>query len=346
MLEDVLFSVEKQVGMITLNRPKALNALTYDMVDAIFQKMKHWASDPNIHAVVIQSTDERSFCAGGDVRTLYEMGLKKPEAPLDFFNLEYQLNYLIAHYPKPYLPLLHGITFGGGVGLSLHSHYKIASESFIFSMPETSIGFFPDVGAAYILSRINKAYGRYLALTGARLDAKEALSLGLIDAIVKKEDFPALISTLLQEDLSNSPAEKIKLIVSKYATHTDSFLQHQTEIETYFGMETWDSLKSRLATSKTPFEEATFRQLSEKSPLSLAVTFEQLKRAQNLSLSDCLQMDYCLAYHFMHDKDFFEGVRALLVDKDKTPHWSSECNESTIQSYFITPKGVKPLILD
>lgn len=345
MSHDVIFSVEKHLGLITLNRPKALHALTYEMVQALFCQLKAWALNEKIHAVVIQSTEDRAFCAGGDVRSLYEMGLKNPDAPLKFFGLEYQLNDLIAHYPKPYVPLLHGITFGGGVGLSLHSPYSIAAENFIFSMPETSIGFFPDVGASYILSRIRTAYGRYLALTGARLDVKEALSLKLIYAIVPKEAFGSLISDFLETDLSYDAQQKIKEIIKAYQLSLKSPLNHAHDIEKSFNAPTWHALKASLEKENTAFGENTRALFKQKSPISLAVTFEQLKRAQTMSLEECLKMDYTLAYHFMQNKDFFEGVRALLIDKDKNPHWSSEDDEAKVQSYFSLPEHVEPLHL-
>lgn len=334
MSANITFSVEKNLGMIQLHRQKSLNALTHEMILALAAQLKAWAVDDKIHAVIIRSIEGRAFCAGGDVRSLYELGMKAPHQALQFFKDEYQLNYLISQYPKPYLPLLHGLTFGGGAGISLHSPYAIASEDFIFAMPETSIGFFPDVGASYLLSRCRDSYGIYLGLTGARLNTTQAFTLGLIKAIIPSTQFDDFIQYLLTHDLSCNPAEKINHCIKKYQVNSEDSLEQAEQIHRCFSAQSITQVKLNLEAQNTRWADEVKQQLDQKSPASLAVTFEQLKRAKNASLLECLKMDYILASHFMQHHDFFEGVRALLVDKDKTPRWSDPDDLNTVRAYF------------
>lgn len=346
MSSDLIFSVEQHLGLVTLNRPQALHALTHDMIRSLYAQLHAWATDSDIHAVIIRAGEGRAFCAGGDVRGLYESGLKNREAPLHFFRDEYRLNHFIAHYPKPYVPLVHGFTFGGGVGISLHSSYAVASEDFVFSMPETTIGFFPDVGASHILSQCQDGYGIYLGLTGARLNAKEALALKLIRAIVPLTQFDALIHSLLKADLTQHPEAQIERCIQMHQLHCDVELEHAQEIKHCFEAASMTQIKTMLAHTQTVWAETTLQQLQQKSPTSLAVTLEQLKRARMCSLDECLNMDYALTYHFMQHQDFFEGVRALLIDKDKNPRWAEAPNQKEVEAYFNLPKHLAPLELD
>ncbi len=346
MSTDLIFSVEKHLGLITLNRPQALHALTQTMIQDLSSQLHAWAQDDEIHAVIIRASESRAFCAGGDVRRLYELGLQEPEAPLPFFKDEYRLNYLIAHYPKPYIPLLNGFTFGGGVGISLHSPYAIASEDFVFSMPETGIGFFPDIGASHLLSKCTGAYGLYLGLTGARLNAKNALMLTLVRAVIPTAAFDMLIHALLDTDLSKNSAQKIDNLIQNHRVILETDLDDKDDINQCFDAPSIAQIYLNLQQTKTSWAKTTQHQLEQKSPTSLAVTFEQFKRAKNKSLADCLARDYTLAYHFMQHQDFFEGVRALLIDKDKNPRWSDKYGIAEVDAYFNHPQHIPALIFD
>lgn len=337
MTQDLIFSVENRLGLITLNRPQALNALTHEMILAQSSQLSDWALNDNISAVIIRACEGRAFCAGGDVRSLYELGRESPEAALQFFKDEYQLNHMIAHYPKPYLAFLHGFTFGGGVGISLHSPYTIASEDFVFAMPETSIGFFPDIGASHLLSRCG-AYGVYLGLTGARVHAKEALTLKLIRSIIPRGAFDDLIQTFSTLDFSLNAAQQIDHCIKKFSIISETKLEHADEIETCFNASTIEQIALNLQSKNTPWANQILEQLKQKSPASLAVTLEQLTRAKTCTFDECLKTDYTLAYHFMKHHDFYEGVRALLIDKDKQPHWSDLHDIEHIQAYFDSPE--------
>lgn len=341
MTNDLIFSVEKHIGLITLNRQQALNALTHEMILALSHQLTRWELDANIHAVVIQAVEGRAFCAGGDVRTLYQNGVQNSKASLTFFNDEYRLNHQIYMFKKPYIALMDGLTFGGGVGISLHGKYTVASERFIFAMPETSIGFFPDIGASHLLSQRIEAYGLYLGLTGAHVDYKLAHALGLIHTVMPAAKFPALLTELIEMDLSKTPYQAIEACFASYQdplplSYYFEFLEIMNRC---FGYPlNISDIISRLNAETSPWAAETLQTLLQKSPISLCVTLEQFKRAKDKTLAQCLEMDYTLAYHFMQHADFYEGVRALLIDKDKLPQWASktlqDITQEQINAYF------------
>lgn len=314
----VLCSVSGCLGMILLNRPKALNALDLGMIRKISLQLDHWALDQTIQGVLVAAVPGKAFCAGGDVRTL--AGLVNYEEKMQFFQEEYRLNLRIAEYPKPYIALMNGLTMGGGVGIGMHGHYPIATNQFVFSMPETRIGFFPDIGASYLLSRCPEPWGLYLALTGERISAEIAQQLGLIYGIIESDNEQALIQAL---SAATSLPDEISMIIESYCVPykqnlTNSLAQNNSTLQTITE-----------CFSKPSIEEiARCYSFSAQAPLSLKVTFQQLKRAKNLSLAECLEMDYRLVSHFMKDPNFYEGVRALLIDKDNQPRWQPDCLDS------------------
>lgn len=323
MFEDVLFTCEKNIGVVTLNRPNALNSLTVPMILALQKTLTLWKNDPNIHAVIIHKSEGNAFCAGGDVRWLYEAGLNKDPNQMEFFKHEYQLNQLIHDYPKPYIALMDGITMGGGVGISLHGAYPVASDSFIFAMPETTIGFFPDIGASYLLAQIKNQIGTYLGLTGQRLNAMDAYELGLVKHVIRTEDVLLVIKALLETDLSINADERVTDCLNKFVKPMlkTSIPEWCSLVEPCFKLDTVEEIIAALNAKNSDWHRETAQNLQQKSPLSLKVTLMQLQKAKNLSLAECLSMDFCLVKHFMRDHDFYEGVRALLVDKDKSPKW-------------------------
>ena len=340
MSEDIVISQQQHLGIITLNRPQALNALTLAMVRSMQQQLMAWRDDAAIHAVVIRSTCGKAFCAGGDVRGLYESGQQHSPEQMMFFEEEYRLNQLIHHYPKPYIALMDGVTMGGGVGISLHGSHPVASTSFVFAMPETSIGFFPDIGASFLLSRCPGKMGLYLGLTGNRLQAEEACAVGLVKYVVKSTAFEAVMDALIHADLSKDAHRKVSSCLNQFQEPVDFGLiaDLQTKIDSCFAYTDVVSIMCGLKDDDEPWYREILHTLEQKSPLSLCVTLAQLTKAAHMNFDECIQMDYCLVQHFIKDHDFYEGVRALLIDKDKSPQWSpktlSLVKSSLVKDYF------------
>ena len=345
MSAEVRFEQQKHLGVITLSRPQALNALTLAMIKLIYTQLIQWQTEPSIHAIVIRGEGEKAFCAGGDVRWLYDQGRDQHAELMNFFANEYRLNRLIHEYPKPFIALLNGITMGGGVGVGLHGSHPIASDTFKFAMPETTIGFFPDVGASYLLARCPGALGIYLGLTGHRLGAHDALYVRLVKSIVPSDRFDDLFIALLNADLSEHASQRVDQSVAEYALSSEQTPQIalvQDLINQCFSCNTIEAILERLAMLQTEWANSLHADLLMKSPLSLKVTLEQLRRTNSLSMAECIKMDYDLAGHFMAGHDFFEGVRALLVDKDKSPHWQpstlAAVTHEIVAAYFETIK--------
>jgi enoyl-CoA hydratase/carnithine racemase len=336
---EVLFNQAGQIGLITLNRPQALNALTLTMIRAIHTQLCLWETDVSINAVVIRAVPGKAFCAGGDVRWLYQTGMSNTVKAIEFFWHEYRLNHLIAHFGKPYIALMDGITMGGGVGVSLHGSYPIASERFIFAMPETSIGFFPDIGASYLLTRCPDALGIYLGLSGNHLDSSEALNARLIKGIIPSDRMDALLDELVRLDLTHHAIERIEQCLKRYTIEPKITLNKASlMIKQCFSLRTVEAIYNALDQQGDAWAYELLETLKLKSPFSLKLTLEQLHQAQGRSLAECLQMDYDLVHHFMKDSDFYEGVRALLINKDKHPVWNptqlNEVTRSKVTRYF------------
>lgn len=343
MQTDVQCQQQKTLGVITLNRPKALNALTHDMIVIIYEQLKKWEKDNTVHAVVIRSEGDKAFCAGGDVRWLYEHGRHNLSACMDFFRDEYRLNQYIANYPKPYIALMQGMTMGGGVGVSLHGNYPIAGEQFQFAMPETTIGFFPDIGSSYLLGQCPGAIGMYLGLTGQRITAQDALYCGLIKFIIPADAFPELLDVLSKLDLQHDSKKQLDNCLINFSPPktpaSGAIAENIEKINTYFSVTHLDETLLKLrANSQDPWAQSVLQTLLQKSPLSLFVTFSQLQRTKSLSLVECLDIDYTLVKNFMRGHDFYEGVRALLIDKDNSPQWTpanlAEVNKQMVDDYF------------
>jgi enoyl-CoA hydratase len=322
MIEEALFSHEGAIGFITLNRPRALNALTLPMIIELQKQLELWKEDNSIHAVVLRATPSNAFCAGGDVRWLYANRGNDAEQ-MQFFWHEYRLNHFIHQFGKPYISLMDGITMGGGVGVSMHGSHPVASERFIFAMPETSIGFFPDIGASHLLTQCRGFLGTYLGLTGNRLGPQDALKTGLVKQVVSSEKMQDMVNELINMDLSEDAHARVDQCLNAYARpHFENEIsQIKPMIDVCFSHPTVEMIRSALRGCEGVWAEGVDNTLGQKSPLSLKVTLSQLQRAKGLSLAECLNMDFDLVGHFMRDSDFYEGVRALLVEKDKNPQW-------------------------
>ncbi|PJD96904.1 MAG: 3-hydroxyisobutyryl-CoA hydrolase [Legionella sp.] len=339
MMPDLLFTEKGALGFITLNRPKALNALTLDMIVALYQQLLVWQQKEEIKAIVISAVAGSAFCAGGDVRSLYQQrGLHAQQVA--FFEHEYRLNHLIHYLKKPYIALLDGITMGGGVGISLHGSHPIASERFVFAMPETAIGFFPDIGASHLLTRCPSYIGWYAGLTGCRLQAQEAHYAGLIKHKMSSSRMPEFVDALQHIQWSHDPFADVDACLAEYEDSSTSAFTHSTMINECFSHQSVEAILDALLSHAALQAQEIAAQLMQKAPLSLKVTLKQLQQAPSLSLAQCLTMDYNLVSHFMRGTDFYEGVRALLVDKDKNPQWKpavlEEVSSCLVDGYFET----------
>ncbi len=345
--DHILFSVKNHIGLITLNRPHALNALNFLMFKSLLSTLEAWKQDTNIHAVVIQAVPGRAFCAGGDVRWVYDEGQVDASVPLELFHYEYRLNYLTAHFGKPYIALMDGLTIGGGVGVTLHGSHTVASEHFQFIMPEVSIGFFPDIGSSHLLSACPGGFGTYLGLTGRRVNAADSKALGFVDYTVPSHAFSSILDDLYVTDLSIEADLKVAHCLNQYQEDMpagNAAAEADAVANSFEGKETLQAVFLALDADGSAWASDTKAHLLEQSPLSLHVTFEQLRRAKGLSLADCLAMDYGLVYHFLNDHDFYEGVRARLVDKDKAPKWQpsswEQVSSQQVSRYFEVPTGL------
>ncbi|MDF1677784.1 MAG: enoyl-CoA hydratase/isomerase family protein [Legionellaceae bacterium] len=350
MTDEVLFSVENHIGMIVLNRPAALNALNFSMFKALFKQLEAWKQDDSVHAVVIQAVPGRAFCAGGDVRWIYDEGQKDPSVPQQLFQHEYRLNNLTATLGKPYIALMDGLTIGGGVGVTLHGLHTVASEHFQFTMPEVSIGFFPDIGASHLLSACPGGFGTYLGLTGRRVNAADSKTLGFVRYTVPSHAFSTILEDLYATDLSTDADAKVALCLSQYQeVMPEGSLVAESDVvaSVFANKQSLEQIFHALKAESSQWARTVEDELLQQSPLSLHVTLEQLRRAKGLHLADCLEMDYKLAYHFLRGHDFYEGVRARLVDKDKNPKWEPSSwemiSKEDIASYFDIPTDVSPL---
>ncbi|NNM60318.1 MAG: enoyl-CoA hydratase/isomerase family protein [Legionellales bacterium] len=341
ILFDLLGEENGMVGLITLNRPQALNALTQEMCHLIEKNLHTWENDPRVKAVIIKGTGEKAFCAGGDIRHLYDVGRQGHyEEVLSFFRDEYRLNLQIANYTKPYISLMDGITMGGGAGLSIHGHFRVGTERLTIAMPETTIGFFPDIGATWFLPRCPDEMGTYLGLTGVKADAADGLYLGLIDYFVRSSELDCIIDTLVSTPFSHTDFETVRTILDRFTilAEPSTLETHQETISSCFASDTIETIILALKKCDTPWHEKIIATLKQKSPLSLKVTLAALRRGISQNLATCLQMELSLCEHFIHDPDLYEGIRALIVDKDKNPQWQpaslDKVSKEKVESYF------------
>jgi enoyl-CoA hydratase/carnithine racemase len=325
---EILFEVKDGLGLIMLNRPKALNALTHGMILELEKVIPGWEKDPAIKAVVLRGAGDRAFCAGGDVTNLYREGTGQASGTLrrDFFYDEYIVNRRIYRYAKPWISLIDGIDMGGGVGLSVHGSHSVASEKFLFAMPETTIGLFPDVGGGYFLTRLQGALGTFLALTSHRLKAADAVWAGIVDAHVPSAKMNELQAALGAADLSGPDADyKVDAVIARFSADAGprSLPAMMADIDRCFSADSVAEIEARLKKHPGEWAQKQLAALMKLSPLAMAITLEQLKRCANRSFEDSMTIEYRMSQACMRPgHDFFEGVRALLIDKDQKPKWN------------------------
>jgi len=306
-----------RLGLLTLDRPQALNALTHGMIKALAGQLEAWAADDAVKAVAIRGAGDRAFCAGGDIRAVQQaVAAGKAGEGADLLRDEYRMNALIGSYPKPYIALLHGITMGGGAGVSVHGRYRLADETLSFAMPETAIGFIPDIGASHFLSRLPDQIGMYLGLTGTRIGVGDALDAGLVTHAVRKSDFEFVIDALAQGDAVEKTIQGFS-----HKAASGPLREHRRQIAIFFGGASVEAVLERLDRDGGTFARATAQELRTRSPTSLKLVFRQLREARELSLEQCLAMELRLALRALEAHDFREGVRAALIDKDRNPKW-------------------------
>jgi len=334
---EILFEVRDGLALVTLNRPKALNALTFDMVLALDARLAAWAMDDAVWAVMLQGAGDRAFCAGGDIRAMYDDRAADGDLRDRFYWHEYRLNRRIHRFPKPYIALADGVTMGGGVGVSEHGSHRVVTERTLYAMPETGIGLFPDVGGSYFLPRLADSLGPYLGLTGARLRAADCRAAGLADIYIPSEALPAAIDALVAAERSHAGVDAV---LQRFAEDPGPppLAAHRDAIARCFGAGTPEAILTAVAAEDSDWARETAATLATKSPTSLKLTAEALRRGAALSVEDCIVMEYRLARRCMAGHDFFEGVRAVLVDKDNAPAWQpatlEAVTEAHVQAYF------------
>ena len=315
-----------RLGRILLNRPRALNALDLPMLRACAAILGAWRDDPLVDAVVIEGAGERAFCAGGDIRAMRDGQISGDRASVDqFFSEEYALNLTIATYPKPYIALVDGICMGGGIGVAVHGAYRVATEHAVFAMPETAIGFFPDIGATYFLPRLPGELGIYFGLTGLRVTGADAVHAGLATHFTPRAHLSVLSAALARDGVAALVA---------YNTNLPPFSlePHRAAIDHCFSAPTVTGIIARLQAVQAEWSEAALKTLHQVSPSALHWTLLALRRGRGLTLPQALDAEFALTRTTMAQPDFAEGVRAMIVDKDRKPVWQPSRIEDVDQA--------------
>ncbi len=340
-MSDVQIRISGACGRITLNRPNALNALTFEMVQAMHLALVEWATADEVKFVLVDGAGERGLCAGGDIRAMYNAMLAdRNDLATDFFRAEYQLNYFISRYQKPYAVLMDGLVMGGGIGISAHGSHRIVTERSQLAMPETAIGFIPDVGGTYLLGTAPDDAGTYLGLTGSRIGPADAIEYRLADMMVPSVALPGLVDTL--ERCKDAAAVELALRSASTTPPTGMTDEQKTWILECFAASTVEDIFELLRQHKNPDANATATVLTKMSPTSLKLTLTALRNARGRNdLATCLQQEYRLAQACLTGHDFVEGVRAALVDKDRNPQWSpsriEDVQQERVQACFAAP---------
>ena len=318
--DEVLIRREGRTGRITMNRPAALNALTHAMVGRIADALARWREDPDVGLVVLDGTGERALCAGGDVRALYDSRAQGSSLARAFWSQEYRLNATIGRYPKPFVAIQDGIVMGGGIGLSGHARHRIVTERSRLAMPETGIGLIPDVGGTWLLGHAPGETGVYLGLTGEPMGAADAIYACFADAHVPSAQLPRLVERLVDADGGSVEAAIAALAEEAGAP---PLATRRADIDRVFGKPTVEAMQEALAALPGDWALKTATTLAQKSPKSLKLTLAAIRNARSLgSLEAALNVEYRLTVRLFEDGEFPEGVRALIVDKDRKPRWS------------------------
>ena len=329
MSEHVITRIANGTGFITLDRPKALNSLSLDMVRALTATLLAWRADNAVQAVVIRGSSAKAFCAGGDIRFFHDLGRATPQQGSalveDFFTEEYALNHLVHGYPKPYIALMDGVVMGGGMGVAQagpQSRVRIVTERTKMAMPETNIGLFPDVGASYFLPRLPGKVGLYLGVTGATIGAADALYAGLADHYVPAADLTGLEAVFSGSAGAGLPEAIAAFAAPLRAAAGGSALErHRTAIDQHFSAGTVPAMVASLQADDSDFARATLAIMATRSPLMMCVTHAMITRGAGLGIADCLRMERTAVRRTLENGQVIEGIRALVIDKDHAPRW-------------------------
>jgi len=350
MTDDILFERRGAAGLITLNRPQALNAVTHEMVLALRAQLDRWADDPAITRVVITAAGERAFSAGGDIRALYDLGQAGRQAEaLQFWRDEYPLNVVIKNYRKPYVALIDGLVMGGGVGVSVHGSHRVAGDRFQFAMPEVGIGFFPDVGATWFLPRMPGELGTYCGLTGERFGSADGCAAGVATHRIPSARFGALLDGL-------TGAVSVDALLAAFAEPAGEgpILAKRAVIDRLFVGDRVEDILAALdreaasGSADAEWAAKTAAAMRTKSPLSLKLALAQVRRGRAWDFETCMRAEFRIVSRVIRGSDFYEGVRAVIVDKDNKPRWQparlAEVSDAEVERHFAA-LGTEELIL-
>ncbi len=336
---EILFDRRGAAGLVTLNRPKALNAVTHGMVLALRAQLDRWADDPAVNRIIITAAGERAFSAGGDIRNLYDLGKAARRAEmLQFWRDEYLLNVAIKNYRKPYVALIDGIVMGGGVGVSLHGSHRVVGGRFQFAMPEVGIGFFPDVGATWFLPRMPGELGTYCALTGERFDAGDALAAGVATHRTSSARFPELLDAL-------TGTVSVDAVLGAFAEPAGEgkIAARRATIDRTFAANSVEDILIALDREGGEWAQKTAASIRAKSPLSLKIALAQVRRGKQWDFGTCMRAEFRIVSRVIEGHDFYEGVRAVIVDKDNAPVWRpatlAEVNAADVERHFAPRPG-------
>jgi enoyl-CoA hydratase len=331
--EDILVSVDNGVGLVTLNRPKAINSLTHAMVTVLASTLRDWENDGSVHTVLLTGAGERGLCAGGDIVALYHSARGDGTEARAFWHDEYILNAEIAQYPKPYVALMDGIVMGGGVGVGAHAGVRIVTDTTKMGMPEVGIGFMPDVGGTYLLSRAPGRLGLHAALTGAPFSGADAIAMGFADHFLPHDAIASFTKTLV--------ADGVDAALSAHATEPppSPLLAQREWIDDCFAGETVPDIVAALREHDAEPADDAANLIASRSPIALAVTLASTRRAADLgSLEDVLRQEFRVSSAALGSHDFVEGIRAQVIDKDRNPKWSpsslADVTEADVEAYF------------
>jgi len=340
----VLIDVCSRVGYLTLNRPAGLNAVTLEMVRMLHRQLQAWADDQNVVAVVLRAAGEKAFCAGGDIRSLYDSYQNGDSLHREFFEEEYALDQYIHAYTKPLLALMNGFVLGGGMGLVQGAALRVVTERTKMGMPETAIGLFPDVGGGYFLSRCPGHTGEWLALTGDTIGADLAVALGLADGRIALQDQAPLWDALAEQAFADSAAVQA-FVSSKIEANNVDPVSARAKIDQYFSLPTVGAMIAALEAAEGEWERQAAATLRKRSPLMLCVVLEQIRRARGMDLATDLRMERDMVRHAFHlrpgQSETLEGIRALAVDKDHAPRWNpariEDVSPDMVAPFFASP---------
>lgn len=335
--DEIIIEQIDNAGIIRLNRPKAINSVTLPMVHAMRHALTVFAENPTINLVILTGEGERGLCAGGDVRVIHDLGKAGDGDVTRFWRDEFPLNYTISHYPKPYVALMDGIVMGGGVGLSAHGQFRIVTERTRLAMPEVGIGYFPDVGATWLLPKAPGECGTLLGLTGNVVGAADAIYAGLADKQVPSGQLEDLVQALSK----TTSADDVTAVIERFSTEPEAgiFSVHRDFIDDAFGFDTVEQIWEALENCDETFAKDTLVTLKKRSPTSLKLTLKLLRLGRDSSgLVECLEREFRAGVEILKRHDFYEGVRAALVDKDRNPHWKpaelGDVPDVDIERYF------------